>query len=162
MVGKIEVLSENDYQEKLMSLDVANSIAQRGRKEFLRLNCIVCHTGKSDAQAPSLEELFAARKKVLAMHPDGKYVSEEITVDEGYILESILDPRAKIAEPWRPVMPGHFAENTTPEERTALIQFIKSLKRGQTPDRNERTPSPVGAPNTTPKQTTSPSPEKKP
>jgi cytochrome c oxidase subunit II len=162
MVGKIEVLSEDDYQDKLQSLDVANSISQRGRKEFLRLNCIVCHTSKADAQAPVLEELFGARKKVLVMQPDGKYVSEEVIVDEGYILESILDPRAKIAEPWRPVMPGHYADNTTPEERTALVQFIKGLKRGQTPDRTERTPAPVGAPNTTPKQPTSPSPEKKP
>lgn len=162
MVGKIEVLSENDYQDKLKSLDVANSIAQRGRKEFLRLNCIVCHTAKGDAQAPVLEELFGTSKEVLVMQPDGKYVKERITVDEGYILESIIDPRAKIAEPWRPVMPGHYGENTTAEERTALVQFIKNLKRGQTPDRTERTPAPVGAPNTTPKQPTSPSPEKKP
>jgi cytochrome c oxidase subunit 2 len=159
MVGKIEVLSENDYQEKMESLDVANSIAQRGRKEFLRLNCIVCHTGKSDAQAPPLEELYGAKKEVLVMQPDGKYVRQKIEVDEGYILESIVDPRAKIAEPWRPVMPGHYGENTTAEERTALVQFIKSLKRGQTPDRTERTPAAVGAPNTKPDRSSS---EKKP
>lgn len=168
MVGKIAVVGEQEYVQFLEGLKsfqgtsnpVDGSPAQRGRNLFLKLNCIVCHTSKPDAQAPVLEDLYGVRKKVLVLQSDGKYVSQEITVDEAYILESILDPRAKVVEPWNPVMPGHFAENTTPEDRTALIQFIKSLKRGQTPDRTERTPSGVGAPNTTPQTTTSP--EKKP
>ena len=94
------------------------------------------------------------------MQPDGKYTLEEVVVDNAYILESIINPRAKLALPWEAVMPGHFAENTTAEERNQLVQFIKGLKRGQTPDRTERTPSAVGAPNTTPQTPTSP--EKKP
>jgi len=168
MVGKIAVVGEQEYVQFLEGLrslqgtanPVDGSPAQRGRNLFLKLNCIVCHTSKPDAQAPVLEELYGVRKKVLVLQPDGKYVSQEIVVDDAYILESILDPRAKVVEPWNPVMPGHFAENTTPEDRTALVQFIKQLKRGQTPDRTERTPSAVGAPNTTPQTTTSP--EKKP
>ena len=168
MVGKIAVVSEQEYVEFLDGLrsaqgtdnPVDGSAAQRGRNLFLKLNCIVCHTGKTDARAPSLEEVYGAEKDVLALQPDGKYVKQRIKVDEGYILESVLDPRAKLVEPWNPVMPGHFAENTTAEQRNDLVQFIKQLKRGQTPDRTERTPSAVGAPNTTPQTTTSP--EKKP
>jgi len=171
MVGKIAVVGEQDYAEFLAGLKslqgtenpVDGSLSHRGRELFLKLNCIVCHTGKNDAQAPSLEEIFGTTKKnVLVLQSDGKYTSEDIKVDEGYILESILNPRAKIVQPWNPVMPGHFADNTTPEDRTALVQFIKNLKRGQTPDRTERTPTSLGAPNTTPQSPTSPSPEKKP
>ena len=63
MVGKIEVLSEDDYQEKLKSLErrELDRPAAAG-KEFLRLNCIVCHTAKGDAQAPVLEEMFGTRR----------------------------------------------------------------------------------------------------
>ena len=162
-------MSEQEYIDFLAGLrsaqgtnnPVDGSPAQRGRNLFLKLNCIVCHTAKSTNQAPSLEDLYGTTKRVLVLQPDGKYVSQEITVDEAYILESILDPRAKIVEPWNPVMPGHFADNTLPEDRNDLVQFIKQLKRGQTPDRTERTPSAVGAPNTTPPTTTT-SPEKKP
>jgi cytochrome c oxidase subunit 2 len=168
MVGKIAVVSEAEYQaflagenSKQGSPNPADGTpAQRGRNLFLKLNCIVCHTSKGDAQAPVLEEIFGTSKKVKVLKSDGKYAIEDVVVDEAYILESIIDPRAKVAIPWEPVMPGHFGANTTAEERNQLVQFIKSLKRGHTPDRTERTPSAVGAPNTTPKTDTSP--EKKP
>ena len=163
MVGKIAVVPEQDYVDFLQGLTssqgtsnpVDGTPAQKGRNLFLKLNCIVCHTAKGDAQAPVLEELFGVTKKVLVLQSDGKYALEEVTIDDAYILESIINPRAKLTQPWDPVMPGHFAENTTAEERNHLVQFIKSLKRGQTPDRTEKTPSAVGAPNTTPQTPTS-------
>jgi hypothetical protein len=49
---------------------------------------------------------------------------------------------------------------TTAEDRNALVQYIRSLKRGTTPDRTERFPVPVGAPTERP-QPQPPSPEKK-
>jgi cytochrome c oxidase subunit II len=171
MVGKIKVVSEQDYQDFLIGTKslqgspnpVDNSAAQRGRNEFLRLRCNECHTAKANAQAPVLEEIYGTTKKMLVLQPDGKYVLQDVTVDEGYILESIIDPRAKVGQQWSPVMPGEYHKNTTASERNALVQFIKSLKMGQTPDRTERTMSPIGSPNTTPPKTTgSPTPEKKP
>jgi hypothetical protein len=34
----------------------------------------------------------------------------------------------------------------TPEELNALVAYIRSLKKGATPDRTERFPAPNGAP----------------
>lgn len=174
MVGKVAVVSEDEFRDFLTGLNsrqgtanpVDGSPAQKGRNEYLRLGCNQCHTGKNDAQAPSLEAMAESRnKKVLTLRPDGSYAPEVINLDspealDAYILKSIIDPRAQVAQPWNPVMPGNYHERSNPEDLNNLVQFIKSLKRGQTPDRTERWPTPLGAPNTTPKQPTSP--EKKP
>ena len=51
---------------------------------------------------------------------------DTVLADEGYIRESILDPRAKIVAGYAPIMPtfqGQFSE----EELSQLVAYIKSL-----------------------------------
>jgi cytochrome c oxidase subunit 2 len=76
----------------------------------------------SAVQAPSLEGIF------------GKPVSlsngSTVIADENYIRESILNPKAKVAQGYVPIMPS-FAGMIGEEDMLDLIAYVKSLK--QTP-----------------------------
>ena len=66
--------------------------------------------------------------------------------DDDYLVESIRNPKAKIVAGFRPIMPPFPAERIDEAEMQDLLAFIKSLKEGQTPTRNEQTPPPENAP----------------
>ena len=51
---------------------------------------------------------------------------ETITVDEAYVRESILNPAAKIAAGFQPIMPT-FQGLVTEEQLLELIEYVKSL-----------------------------------
>jgi cytochrome c oxidase subunit 2 len=137
MVGSVVVMRPADYQEWLNSTHVEGSLALEGRKLFLKLQCVTCHSANFNARAPVLEELFG-RPVHLA---DGR----TIIADDAYLRESILYPRAKIVQGWEPIMPT-FKGQVDEEDLIRLIAFIKSLPRGGTPMRTEEFPAPVGAP----------------
>ena len=161
MVGKIAVVPQDEFDEFLRGTrplqgtenPVDGSLAFEGRKLFLKLQCIECHTGKPTARAPVLEGLYGTRVPL-------KGGGGEIA-DEAYIRESILKPRAKVVEGWEPIMPS-FQGQVTPQDLDALVEYIRSLRRGTTPDQTERTHPPVGAPTERPEPKSPSSPEKKP
>lgn len=114
------------------------SLAFEGRKLFLKLQCINCHSAKPDARGPVLEGLYGTK---VALAGGGAE-----TVDDAYIVESIRKPKAKVVEGWEPVMPAYDETKVTVEEVNALVAFIRSLKRGGLDAKEERFPAPVGAP----------------
>src|SRR5262249_42653836 len=57
MVGTIHVLSEEDYKTWL-DQHAEGSLALKGRKLFLKLQCVSCHSGDAKARAPNLEGLY--------------------------------------------------------------------------------------------------------
>ncbi len=155
MVGKIAVVGEQEFDDflrggrSLQGSDhpVDGSLASEGRQLFLKLQCIMCHTGTKDAKAPVLEGLFGSKVNL-------KGGGAEIA-DEAYIKESILKPRAKVVEGWEAIMPSYEGQ-VTAEDINALTEFIRSLKRGTTPDGTSHFPPPVGAPTERPPTLTSP------
>ncbi|MCI0699999.1 MAG: cytochrome c oxidase subunit II, partial [Planctomycetia bacterium] len=66
MVGQVKVVSQTEFDDWLAGYNplqgsdnaVDGSLAHEGRQLFLKLNCIKCHTGKSDSEAPILEGLW--------------------------------------------------------------------------------------------------------
>jgi cytochrome c oxidase subunit II len=50
-----------------------------------------------------------------------------MTVDEAYVRESILQPAAKVASGFQPIMPT-FQGLVTEEQLLELIEYVKSLK----------------------------------
>ena len=52
---------------------------------------------------------------------------ETVTVDEAYVRESILQPAAKVASGFQPIMPT-FQGLVTEEQLLELIEYVKSLK----------------------------------
>jgi cytochrome c oxidase subunit 2 len=117
------------------------SLALEGRKLFLKLQCVTCHSRETQ-RAPILEGLFGSTVHLR----DGR----TLRADHGYIRESILQPQAKIVQGWEPIMPtfaGQLAdERAELSEEDALIRliaFIRSLRPGETPVRTEEFPAPM-------------------
>jgi cytochrome c oxidase subunit 2 len=50
-----------------------------------------------------------------------------VTADDDYLLESILDPMAKIAEGYPPVMPAGFSA-LSQKQLDGLVAYIKTLE----------------------------------
>jgi cytochrome c oxidase subunit 2 len=133
MIGSIVVMEPAQYEEWLNS-HAEGSLALEGRKLFLKLQCVTCHSANARARAPVLESLFGRTVHLR----DGRTV----TADEAYLRESILKPQAKVVEGWEPIMPT-FQDQVDEEDLIKLIAFIKALGPGQTPVRTEEAAPPV-------------------
>jgi len=96
------------------------SPSEAGQLLYLKRGCSQCHSvDGSGGTGPSFKGLFG-RQQPLA---GGSWV----TVEESYIRESILDPQAKVAVGFQPVMPT-YQGRLKDQEITALIEYIKTLK----------------------------------
>jgi cytochrome c oxidase subunit 2 len=142
MVGKVRVVEQAEYDQWLNER-AEGSLALEGRKLFLKLQCLGCHSNDAEARAPVLEALY--RKRV-PLKGGGSVVA-----DESYIRESILKPRAKVVEGWEAIMPAYQGQ-VTEEDLIKVIAYIRSLQPGDLKDANvvpvrtEQFPPPVGAP----------------
>jgi cytochrome c oxidase subunit II len=145
MVGEVIVMEPGDYERWLHS-GAEGSLALQGRKIFLKYQCLSCHSADAEARAPVLEGLFNSPVHL----SDGRVV----TADENYIRESILYPSAKIVAGWENIMPTFKREEgkdgVSEEDIIALIAYIQSLERGQTPRRVEEYPPPQTTPKINP------------
>jgi cytochrome c oxidase subunit II len=127
MIGKVIVMEQADYETWLNS-KAQGSLALKGRNLFLKLQCVTCHSADARARAPVLENLYGR-----TVHLRG---GKTVLADEGYIRESILKPEAKIVEGWDPIMPT-FKGEVSEDEMIQLIEYLKSLRPGETPVRTE-------------------------
>ncbi|MBY0528248.1 MAG: cytochrome c oxidase subunit II [Gemmataceae bacterium] len=130
--GTVERVPADDW---LLGGRADLSMATRGRQLFLKHQCIACHSADARARAPVLEELAGATVPL----QDGR----RAIADDDYLRESIRLPRAKVVAGYQPIMPDYPPDQLDESELQQLLTFIKSLKRGQTPRRNEETPPPV-------------------
>jgi len=119
MIGEVIVMEANEYQEWLSGGGPAGSLASAGEKLFADLACNTCHRPDSAGRGPVLNGLFG---KTVTTADD-----EMIVVDEAYIRESILNPGAKIAAGYQPIMPT-FQGLVAEEGLLELIEYVKSLQ----------------------------------
>jgi cytochrome c oxidase subunit 2 len=146
MVGKVHVLTPADYEAwKEGTYRVApgknpvdGSPAWEGRKLFLKLQCVTCHNAENSARAPRLEGMFGTDRPI-----QGGGLQR---FDEEYIRQSIRNPMAKVADGWKPIMPAYPLAQVDEIELRNLVAYIKSLKPGDLPTRNDQYPAPVNAP----------------
>jgi cytochrome c oxidase subunit 2 len=117
MRGQVIALPPTQYEEWLSSNRVGESMATAGAHLFQQMGCAMCH---GTGQAPALEGLFGSSVQL--------YGGETVLADEGYIRESILNPRAKMVAGYAPIMPT-FQGQLSEEELTQLVSYIKSLGR---------------------------------
>lgn len=136
MIGEVVVMEAADFQAWLAK-GADGSLAMEGRKSFMKLDCVTCHSADTKARAPILEKLFGTQ---VPLQGGGT-----ANADEAYIRESILVPDAKIVAGYRPIMPS-YQGLVDEEEIVQLIAFIKSLEPGQTPRRTEDADPPEAAP----------------
>src|SRR5439155_868251 len=98
MIGHVVVMEPTQYESWLGAGVVEGSVASAGEKLFQDLGCSTCHTGEAQARGPSLQGLFG---RPVTLEGGGTAV-----VDESYIRESVIDPRAKIVAGHLPTPPG--------------------------------------------------------
>lgn len=94
--------------------------AERGQKVYEEQGCKACHSLDGSAGVgPTWQGLFGRENRPLA---DGSVVA---LVDEAYIIESVLDPNARIAQGFAPNAMPQF--NLTEGQLADLVEFIKTL-----------------------------------
>jgi len=133
MIGSVIVMERRDF-ETWLNEGADGSMAAEGRKLFQKLQCVSCHSADAGARAPVLENLFGSTVHL----QDGRTAP----ADDSYIRESVLDPDAKIVAGFQPIMPSYKGQ-IDEEEIAQLTAFIKSLRPGQTPKRNEDAEPPL-------------------
>ena len=117
MIGRIVVMEDIDYQKWLGGYTEQTPV-EEGRDLFVQFDCVSCHGTGSRQRCPPLGNLYGKQEQL----ENG----QTVLADEGYIRESILDPKAKIVRGYQPVMPN-FQGQLTEEQILALIAYIKSL-----------------------------------
>ena len=135
MITKVVVQEREEFDAFLAGLLAKNSVKKApGEAEYGSL-CAACHSknNKPGPLAPGFGGLYGSKRKML--DPDtGKIV--EITADDAYIRESILNPSALVSR--QPsatgtdfvdnLMPKTFGLDLEKEQIDGLIEFIKGLK----------------------------------
>lgn len=121
MIGKVKVVSEQDYKIWLeTAADAGKGLtpAEYGEKLYKSKACITCHSiDGTPNNGPSFKGVFGHEVHLA----DGKTV----VADENYIRESILTPGAKVVAGFQPIMPT-FQGILKDKELDALEAFIKA------------------------------------
>ena len=124
MGGWVYVMQPAEYQQWLRGVSSGPQLPpeEAGKNLFAAKACIACHTPPAaPILAPSLVGVFGSKVKL----NDGT----EVTADENYLRESILDSQAKIVFGYPKLSPMPlFKGQLSEEEVMQLIAYIKSLK----------------------------------
>lgn len=126
MIGKVHVVGEREFAAWMEAGSMSGegmSLEDFGAKLYASKACITCHSvdGKAGT-GPTFKGAFGHSVKFT----DGR----EVTADENYLRESILNPQAKIVAGYQPVMPT-FQGILKDKQVDALVAYIKSLKNGE-------------------------------
>ena len=145
MTGRIIAMEQADYDAWLSGKAPAKpeeggekptggKVAE-GEAIFTSQGCSSCHGEQDSAIAPTLHDIYGKEIELA----DGSAV----TVDDAYLHESIVDPPAKVAKGYNPVMPQTYKDDLSDDQIQALIDYIKSLS-GVTPETGEETGGAAG------------------
>ncbi len=130
MITTVTVHSQEDYEKWLKeAAKPPTDIEAHGLWLYERMGCKGCHSiepGKKIV-GPSFAETFGTEQKIFGGAP--------ITLDAGYIRESILEPQKKIREGYQGAsqMPSYQGK-LKDDEILALTAFIEALKDGKLTD----------------------------
>ena len=133
MLADINVMSQEDFdiwvQKKLGIYEgpeggegggEVDPVAE-GQALAQSAGCLACHSvDGSPLVGPTWKGLFG-KTETLA---DGSTV----VVDEAYLIESIIDPSAKIVNGFQDVMPKNYGDIFSDQEIGYIIEYIKSLQ----------------------------------
>jgi cytochrome c oxidase subunit 2 len=118
MIGDVVVMSPEDFKTWLAGSTSGNSLAQDGERLFASLSCNACHNTRPDARGPSLAGVYHSKLRLAS--------GEQITADDAYLREAILNPSQNITEGYAPIMPTYQGQ-VSEEGVIALVEYIKSL-----------------------------------
>ncbi len=132
MIGLVKVVSEREYNEWVetsASLGEGLSLAEYGAQLYKSKACITCHSLDGTALVgPSFKDDFGTMRVLTG--------GQSVRIDENYIRESILNPQAKVAAGYDPVMPT-YQGILKDRQIDALVEYIKSLAKNGAADEAE-------------------------
>jgi cytochrome c oxidase subunit 2 len=139
MITKVEVMTEKDFDEwykgearaaKAPEQPVTKAVEKK--REAARIDvaallevkgCLACHTTDGTPKiGPTFKGVFGKKEIVIR---DGK--EREITVDEEFIRQTLLQPELDRVKGFPPIMPSQKGL-LTDQEIDAIIEYLKSLK----------------------------------
>ena len=91
---------------------------QAGQRLFTELGCIACHGAIAGALGPSLTGVFG--------HSVDLADGTQVTADEAYVRQSILEPLSQVVAGYAPVMPS-FKGIVNDDQLGKLVAYIASL-----------------------------------
>ncbi|MEM6472151.1 MAG: c-type cytochrome [Planctomycetota bacterium] len=114
-----ETIEELDAWIKKYSTRGDEDPVTYGQKLYERRGCKSCHSlDGSKMVGPSYQGAYGTVRQFAS--------GESAKIDENYIRESILYPKAKIAAGYQPVMPSYKGQ-LSDDDIYSLVEFIKSL-----------------------------------
>ena len=118
MLAEVVAVSEEDFAAWIAEQSQDLPPEELGAQLFAQ--CAACHSTDGTTKiGPALNGLFGTQKALV----DGSTV----TADEDYLRESILNPAAKVAEGFQPIMPAGYT-GMSAKQIDGLIAYIKSLE----------------------------------
>jgi cytochrome c oxidase subunit 2 len=118
MRGRIVVMRQQDYAEWLTQQPEGDDLAHEGARLFVARGCSGCHAQSSSVRAPKLGGLYGRTVQL----SDGR----QIKADDGYIRDSMLQPKRDIVAGFEPIMPS-YAGLLDDGEVQSLTAYIRSL-----------------------------------
>ena len=120
MIGTVYVMEQDQFEAWLTNGGAQGSLAQKGEALFQQLGCVTCHQAEADRQGrcPNLHGIWG--------RPQQLTTGATITVEAGYVRESILNPSAKIVAGYQNIMPT-FQGLVTEDGIQQLIEYVKSI-----------------------------------
>lgn len=123
MMATAHAHSQEDFEtwlETAGSADDDMDPVELGEQLVTRNACNTCHSvDGSQLQGPSFQGLWMSEREMES--------GDVVTADENYIRESILEPQAKLASGFQPVMPT-YAGTLNDQQIDAIIEYIKTLE----------------------------------
>jgi cytochrome c oxidase subunit 2 len=123
MNGRLVIQSPGDYARWSAVRPPAQSLAREGEALFRSLGCSGCHAATARVHAPDLAGLYGR-----AVHlADGR----QVTADEAYIRDSILQPGRDLVAGYAPIMPS-YQGIVSEEQMIRLLAYLRAPagKRG--------------------------------
>jgi cytochrome c oxidase subunit II len=120
MITTVEAVAPAEFEEWLREEEHPGG--QQGKELLQKYGCLGCHSlDGSKGVGPSLKGIYGKQEKVTR---GGKPVV--VTVDEGYLKESIREPQAAVVEGYQPVMPVF--KDIPDGEVKDIVEFIEDAK----------------------------------
>ena len=117
MIGWVEVMEPTEYQRWLAG-GTEGSLASQGEKLFQKYACNTCHSNDATGRGPVLAGIAGKTIQLAA--------GTSVVADDNYIRESILNPTAKVAAGFQPIMPT-FQGQVSEEDLIRLLAYVKSI-----------------------------------
>ena len=117
MIGSVIVMEPTEYQRWLAG-GSEGSLASQGEQLFAKYACNTCHMDTATGRGPVLAGLYGKSRPLAS--------GQTVTADDNYIRESILNPQAKVAAGFAPVMPT-FQGQVSEDDLIRLLSYVKSI-----------------------------------